>query len=57
MERFGDRIAYAVTINEPNLARLLTWIDLPDFVRELERATLAAASEAAGVPSATGWRT
>jgi beta-glucosidase len=50
MAAFGDRIAYAVTMNEPNLARLLTWIDLPAFVRDLERATLAAASEAAGVP-------
>ena len=50
MERFGDRIAVAVTLNEPNLARLLTWIDLPQFVRDLERATLAAASEATGVP-------
>jgi len=50
MARFGDRIAMAVTMNEPNLARLLTWMDLPDFVRDLERATLAAASEAAGVP-------
>ena len=40
---------YAVTINEPNLTRLLSWLDLPDFVRELERATLEAASEAAGV--------
>ena len=49
MERFGDRIAYAVTMNEPNLARLLTWAGLPDFVRDLERATLVAASEAAGV--------
>ncbi|UQX87421.1 family 1 glycosylhydrolase [Jatrophihabitans telluris] len=48
--RFGDRIAYAVTMNEPNLPRLLTWINLPQFVRDLERATLAAASEAAGVP-------
>ncbi|MBG0564513.1 glycoside hydrolase family 1 protein [Actinoplanes aureus] len=48
--RFGDRIAVAVTLNEPNLARLLTWMDLPPFVRELERATLAAASAAAGVP-------
>jgi beta-glucosidase len=49
MERFGDRIAYAVTMNENNLARLLTWIDLPAFVRDLERATLVAATEAAGV--------
>ena len=29
MERFGDRIAFAVTMNEPNLTRLLSWIDLP----------------------------
>jgi beta-glucosidase len=49
VQRFGDRIGYAVTMNEPNLARLLTWIDLPDVVRDLERATLAAATEAAGV--------
>ena len=50
MARFGERIAMAVTMNEPNLARLLTWIDLPDVVRDLERATLAAASRSAGVP-------
>jgi beta-glucosidase len=50
ISRLGDRIAMAVTMNEPNLARLLTWLDFPDFVRDLERATLAAASEAAGVP-------
>jgi len=49
MAAFGDRIAVALTMNEPNLARLLTWIDLPDVVRDLERATLAAASQAAGV--------
>jgi beta-glucosidase len=48
MARFGDRIALAVTLNEPNLPRLLSWI-VPDFVHELTRATLAAASEAAGV--------
>jgi beta-glucosidase len=48
-ERFGDRIAYAVTMNEPNLTRLLSWLNLPDFVRQVERATLDAASEKAGV--------
>ncbi len=37
MERFGDRIAIAVTMNEPNLTRLLSWIDLPD-VRARPRA-------------------
>lgn len=46
---FGDRMAFAVTMNEPNLARLLTWSGLPEFVRRLERDTLAAASRAAGV--------
>ena len=51
MERFGDHIAVAVTMNEPNLARLLTWIGLPAFVHDLERATLEAASAATGVPA------
>ncbi|MCX7520765.1 family 1 glycosylhydrolase [Microbacterium sp. STN6] len=49
MDRFGDRIAAAVTFNEPNLPRMLSWAGLPDFVAELTRATLDAASEAAGV--------
>jgi len=49
-ERFGDRISSAVTMNEPNLARLLGWLHLPDFVRDLEQQTLAGASTAAGVP-------
>jgi len=51
MERFGDRIAYAVTLNEPNLPHVLSWLNLPDFVREVERATLDACSEKAGVPA------
>jgi beta-glucosidase len=51
MERFGDRIAYVVTLNEPNLPHLLSWLNLPDFVRQVERATLDAASVAAGVPT------
>ncbi len=51
MERFGDRIAIAVTMNEPNLTRLLSWIDLPSFIRDVERATLEAATVATGVPA------
>ena len=39
MQAFGDKIGIAVTMNEPNLSRLLTWIGLPDFVHDLERAT------------------
>jgi beta-glucosidase len=49
IDAIGQDIAYAVTMNEPNLARLLTWIQLPDVVRYLERATLEAAGKAAGV--------
>ena len=49
MDAFGDRIAVAITMNEPDLPEMLTWVDLPPFIRDLERATLAAASEAAGV--------
>ena len=49
VERFGDRIAYAITLNEPDLTRLLNWFGLPDFVHDLERATLEAATAAAGV--------
>jgi beta-glucosidase len=48
MERFGDRIAYAVTLNEPNLPELLASLDLPDFVSNLTRATLDAAKRASG---------
>lgn len=49
MERFGDRIALAVTFNEPDLPEMLTWAELPEFVIDLERKTLAAAAAAAGV--------
>jgi len=49
MDRFGDRIRIAVTLNEPNLPRLLTWSGLPPFVAELERKTLEAAAAKAGV--------
>jgi beta-glucosidase len=50
MDHFGDRITAAVTLNEPNLPRLLSWVDPPASVRESERATLEAAGVAAGVP-------
>jgi beta-glucosidase len=49
-EALGDGPGFAVTLNEPNLPRLLTWLDIPAPVRELERATLLAASQQAGVP-------
>jgi beta-glucosidase len=50
MARFGDAIAYAVTLNEPDLPRLLSWLGLPPALRELERVTLDAAAKEAGVP-------
>jgi beta-glucosidase len=49
-DRIGDRIAAAVTFNEPNLSPMLAWAHLPDFVLDLQAATLAAASTKAGVP-------
>jgi beta-glucosidase len=49
MDRFGDRIRLAVTFNEPDLPEMLTWADLPSFIADLERATLAAAEKDAGV--------
>jgi beta-glucosidase len=49
-EALGDGAAWAVTMNEPDLPRLLTWLGIPAEARELERATLLAAGEQAGVP-------
>ena len=49
-EHLGEGVAWAVTLNEPNLPRLLSWFDIPAAIRDLERATLAAASQQAGVP-------
>ena len=49
-ERLSDGVALAVTLNEPNLPHLLSWLPIPAAVHDLERATLLAASEQAGVP-------
>jgi beta-glucosidase len=43
-------IAYATTLNEPDLMRLLQWIGMPQGVWDAQRATLAAAARALGVP-------
>jgi beta-glucosidase len=49
-EHLGDGVAFAVTLNEPDLPRLLTWLNIPAPVRDLERETLLAASREAEVP-------
>lgn len=49
MDRIGAGIAIGVTLNEPNLPRLLSWLNLPAAVHQRERETLQAAGEAAGV--------
>jgi len=48
-QRLGHKIKIAVTMNEPNIARVLSWIGLPDFIHDLEKATLEAASRDLGV--------
>ncbi|MEU6535214.1 family 1 glycosylhydrolase [Streptomyces sp. NPDC047000] len=49
MARFGDRIAYAVTLNEPNLEQLLqAGAKLPAEAEALKARMLAAAAHAAG---------
>lgn len=47
-QRFGDRIAAAVTLNEPNLVPLLQWGGLPPQAVAAQRATLEAAARASG---------
>lgn len=49
VRRLGSRIDYVVTLNEPDLPRMLSWHNLPQFVRDLEAATVEAAGKAAGV--------
>jgi beta-glucosidase len=56
-ERFCERaarhlarpIGYATTLNEPNLLRLLSWLDLPAAMMDRQRAMLDAAARALGV--------
>ncbi len=43
-------IGYAVTLNEPQLLHILKWGGLPPQVWDIQKATLAAASKAMGVP-------
>ncbi|MFE0803361.1 family 1 glycosylhydrolase [Streptomyces sp. NPDC058812] len=52
MARVGDRIAYAVTLNEPNLEQLLqAGAKLPPEAETLKTRMLAAAARAAGTDS------
>lgn len=45
----GDRLRYAVTINEPNIEHLLKWGNLPPEFQAIKRAMRAAAAKASGV--------
>jgi len=47
--RLGNKIDYAITFNEPNLPKLLSFMDLPPIVQELNRATMEGAAKNAGV--------
>lgn len=49
VRRLGTKIDYIVTFNEPNLPKLLSFMDLPPIVQELNRATLEGAAKNAGV--------
>jgi beta-glucosidase len=57
-ERFCERaarhlakvIGRATTLNEPNLLRLLGWVDLPPAMKDLQRAMLDKAAKTLGVP-------
>lgn len=44
----GDRLRYAVTINEPNIEHLLKWNKLPPEIQGLKRAMRAEAAKATG---------
>jgi beta-glucosidase len=46
-------IAYATTLNEPDLLRLLGWLDLPPAMKDLQRAMLDKAARTLGVAKFT----
>ena len=60
-ERFCERaarhvarpIGRATTLNEPNLLRLLSWVDLPPAMKDLQRAMLDKAAKTLGVAKFT----
>ena len=60
-ERFCERaarhtarpIAYATTLNEPNLLRLLSWLDLPPAMKDVQRGMLDKAAQTLGVAKFT----
>jgi beta-glucosidase len=60
-ERFCERAARhlaqtidrATTLNEPNLLRLLSWVDLPPAMKDLQRAMLDKAARTLGVAKFT----
>ncbi|WP_176593450.1 glycoside hydrolase family 1 protein [Sphingobium sp. EM0848] len=51
MRHLGDRIAYAVTLNEPNVSALLRFAALPPAFMGGVKAMLNAAAKASGMPS------
>jgi beta-glucosidase len=51
MRHLGDRIAYAVTLNEPNVSALLRFVALPPAFMGGVKAMLSAAARASGMPA------
>ena len=50
---FGQDYPSATTLNEPNLLRLLAWVDLPPAMKDLQRAMLDKAARTLGVAKFT----
>ncbi|MFM5968844.1 MAG: glycoside hydrolase family 1 protein [Micrococcales bacterium] len=49
VRRLGSKIDYIVTFNEPNLPKLLSYMDLPPIVQQLNKLTMEGAARNAGV--------